>query len=91
MINGDKITKNNVVQQKKSKTKNVVQQKNNKQQKQQSKQNSEEQEPLIELDELTDKQRLFAFIILNTLMPQRHIRRLMVVLIRLQWLKGTVI
>jgi phage terminase small subunit len=51
--------KDNVVQQKKSKTKNVVQQKDNKQQKKQRKQNSEKQEPLIESDELTDKQRLF--------------------------------
>ncbi|WP_420845923.1 terminase small subunit [Niallia circulans] len=38
---------------------NVVQQKNNKQEKQQRKQNSEKQEPLIDSDELTDKQRLF--------------------------------
>ena len=38
----------------------VIQQKNNKQQKQQRKQNSEKQEPLIESDELTDKQRFFA-------------------------------
>ncbi|MCM2983866.1 terminase small subunit [Niallia circulans] len=51
--------KDNVVQLKKSKTKNVVQQKNNKQQKKQRKQNSEKQEPLIDSDELTDKQRLF--------------------------------
>jgi len=53
--------KDNVVQQKKSKTKNVVQQKNNKQQKLQRKQNSEKQEPLINSDELTDKQRLFYY------------------------------
>ncbi|KLV23090.1 hypothetical protein ABW02_20285 [Niallia circulans] len=51
--------KENVVQQKKSKTKNVVQQKNNKQKKQQKKHYIEDQEPLIESDELTDKQRLF--------------------------------
>lgn len=46
---------------------------------------ADEVEAVIQNADLTDKQQLFAFIIFVALMPPRHIRKRMMLIMRLPW------